>query len=45
LETFGTERLTGAPFDRLTHCVDFLKIDGESFRLAKSRARESNDTT
>jgi len=42
LETFGTERLTGALFDRLTDHVNIL--DSESFRLAQSRARELNDT-
>jgi DNA replication protein DnaC len=41
---FGTERLTGALFDRLTHHVDILEINGESYRLAQSRARKSTDT-
>jgi DNA replication protein DnaC len=43
-ETFGTERLTGALLDRLTHHVNILEMNGESYRLAQSRARKSNDT-
>jgi len=38
-ETFGTERLTGALLDRLTHHVNILEINGESYRLNQSRAR------
>ena len=34
---FGSERLTGALLDRLTHHVNILEMNGESFRLAKSR--------
>jgi len=34
---FGPERLTGALLDRLTHHVHILEMNGESFRLAKSR--------
>jgi DNA replication protein DnaC len=40
-ETFGTERLTGALLDRLTHHVSILEMNGDSYRLAQSRARES----
>ena len=40
-ETFGTERLTGALLDRLTHHVNILEMNGESYRLAQSRARKS----
>lgn len=36
-ETFGTERLTGAILDRLTHLVHILEMNGESFRLRESR--------
>ena len=43
-ETFGTERLTGALLDRLTHHVNILEMNGESYRLAQSRARKSNGT-
>ena len=38
-ETFGTERLTGALLDRLTHRVNILEMNGESYRLSQSRAR------
>ena len=37
-ETFGSERLTGALLDRLTHHVHILEMNGESFRLNHSRA-------
>lgn len=36
---FGSERLTGALLDRLTHHVHILEMNGESFRLAHSKAR------
>lgn len=38
-ETFGSERLTGALLDRLTHHVNILEMNGESYRLNQSRAR------
>jgi DNA replication protein DnaC len=40
---FGSERLTGALLDRLTHHVHILEMNGESYRLAssKKRARKS----
>jgi DNA replication protein DnaC len=38
-ETFGTERLTGALLDRITHHVHILEMNGESFRLKQSRQR------
>lgn len=41
-ETFGTERLTGALLDRLTHHVNILEMNGESYRLNRSRARLAN---
>ena len=34
---FGSERLTGALFDRLTHHVHILAMNGESYRLATSK--------
>ena len=37
-ETFGSERLTGALLDRLTHHVHILEMNGNSFRLGQSRA-------
>ncbi len=40
-ETFGSERLTGALLDRLTHHVSMLEMNGESYRLAHSRARKA----
>ncbi len=36
-EVFGSERLTGAILDRLTHHVHILEMNGESFRLSQSR--------
>ena len=33
---FGSERLTGALLDRLTHHVHILEMNGESFRLKQS---------
>ena len=36
---FGSERLTGALLDRLTHHVHILKLNGDSYRLKVSRAR------
>jgi DNA replication protein DnaC len=36
-EVFGSERLTGAILDRLTHHVHILEMNGESFRLHQSR--------
>lgn len=38
-ETFGSERLTGALLDRLTHHVNILEMNGDSYRLAQSRAQ------
>jgi len=37
-ETFGSERLTGALLDRLTHHVSILEMNGDSYRLGQSRA-------
>src|SRR5882762_7317121 len=34
---FGSERLTGAMLDRLTHHVHILEMNGESYRLATSK--------
>jgi len=41
-DTFGTERLTGALLDRLTHHVHILEMNGDSYRLAESRNRRKN---
>jgi len=40
-ETFGSERLTGALLDRLTHHVNILEMNGESYRLGQSKARQA----
>ena len=36
-EVFGSERLTGALLDRLTHHMHILEMNGESYRLKRSR--------
>ena len=36
-EVFGSERLTGALLDRLTHHVDILEMNGDSYRLKHSK--------
>ena len=36
---FGSERLTGALLDRLTHHVHILELNGDSYRLKVSQAR------
>jgi DNA replication protein DnaC len=36
---FGSERLTGALLDRLTHHVHILEMNGDSYRLATSQKR------
>jgi DNA replication protein DnaC len=41
-EVFGSERLTGAILDRLTHHVHILEMNGESFRLRRA-ARQKPD--
>lgn len=38
-EIFGSERLTGALLDRLTHHVNILEMNGDSYRLSQSRIR------
>ena len=38
-ETFGSERLTGALLDRLTHHVSILAMNGDSYRLRQSAGR------
>ena len=41
---FGSERLTGALLDRLTHHVHILEMNGDSYRLnqSKRRSRRNN---
>ena len=36
-EVFGSERLTGALLDRFTHHVHILELNGERYRLKRSR--------
>jgi DNA replication protein DnaC len=36
-EILGSERLTGALLDRLTHHVHILEMNGDSYRLRQSR--------
>ena len=43
-EVFGSERLTGAILDRLTHHVHILEMNGESYRLNQSRKVKSPKT-
>ncbi len=38
-EIMGSERMTGALIDRLTHRVHILEANGESYRLAESKKR------
>ncbi len=40
-EVLGSERLTGALLDRLTHHVHILKMNGDSFRLKQSRRKRT----
>jgi DNA replication protein DnaC len=40
---FGSQRLTGALLDRLTHHVHILEMNGESYRLKQSKARRRRD--
>jgi len=38
-EVFGSERLTGALLDRLTHHVHILEMNGDSYRLKQSKSQ------
>jgi len=40
-EVFGSERLTGALLDRLTHHVHILEMNGDSYRLKHSRRKRT----
>ena len=42
---FGSERLTGALLDRLTHHVHILEMNGESYRLRQSRHRRRSPSS
>ena len=41
-EIFGSERLTGALLDRLTHHVHILEMNGESYRRNQSQKRRKS---
>ncbi len=41
-EVFGSERLTGALLDRLTHHVHIIEMNGESFRLKQSKTKNKS---
>ena len=41
---FGSERLTGALLDRLTHHVHILEMNGDSYRLNQSKRRSRRNT-
>lgn len=41
-EVTGSERLTGALLDRLTHRIHILEANGESYRLRESKARKNS---
>jgi DNA replication protein DnaC len=40
-EVLGSERLTGALLDRLTHHVHILEMNGDSYRLKQSRRKQA----
>jgi len=39
-EIFGSERLTGALLDRVTHHVHILEMNGDNYRLNQSRRKQ-----
>ena len=41
IEVLGSERLTGALLDRLTHHVHILEMNGDSYRLKESRRKRA----
>jgi len=43
-EVLGSERLTGALLDRLTHRIHILEANGESYRLRESKRRLARRT-
>ena len=40
-EIFGSERLTGALLDRITHHVHILEMNADSYRLKQSRRKRA----
>jgi DNA replication protein DnaC len=43
-EVLGSERLTGALLDRLTHHVHILEMNGDNYRLKQSRRKRTPST-
>ena len=44
-EVLGSERLTGATLDRLTHRCHILEASGESYRLQDARRRQTRKSS
>jgi DNA replication protein DnaC len=44
-DVFGSQRLTGALLDRLTHHVHLLTCNGDSYRLADAKRRRAKPTS
>ena len=44
VEVMGSERLTGALLDRLTHRVHIIEANGESYRLRQARKRAKKNS-
>jgi len=44
-EVMGSERLTGALLDRLTHHVHILEMNGESYRLKQSKRKRGGESS
>jgi hypothetical protein len=42
-QVLGSERLTGALLDRLTHHVHILEMNGESYRLKNSKKKKESN--
>ena len=42
VDIFGSERLTGALLDRLTHRVHILEVNGPSYRLMESKKKRKH---
>ena len=42
-DVFGSERLTGALLDRLTHHVNILEMNGDSYRLKDSKRKKAKN--
>ena len=44
-EVFGSERLTGALLNRLSHHVHILEMNGDSYRLRHSRKNAASQVS